>query len=225
MLSKLKGKINLCIILGSGQADIICGEPVGKNMLFKKQGKTGILIITKRRHLYEGFPVEKVIDPVKTAFSLGAKIQVLTNAAGAVSKRVNPGNIMLIKDHINLMLETPLKGPDFLSLHDCYDADLRKETRNLFDCEGVYAGVRGPSYETKAEVKMLEISGADAVGMSTVPEAIAAKRLGMKVLAFSLITNRAGEKSSHDEVLKAANKAHDKIAKLIEKVILRITNR
>jgi len=217
MSYKKKNRANIAVILGSGQAKLLSDK--------KFLSKTKTLLITKRRHLYEGYSMNEVVQPVRIARARDAKVLILTNAAGAVSNRVSPGDIMMIKDHLNLLFETPLHGADFLSLHDCYDKHLRTIAKKFSGRikEGVYAAVRGPAYETPAEVKMLRVLGADAVGMSTVPEAIAARKLGMKVVAFSLITNKAGARSSHDQVLVSAKRTGNRLARLLEEVIWQIS--
>jgi len=163
------------------------------------------LVLRGRVHLYEGRPVEEVVRAVRIAARLGVRTLVLTNAAGAVHPRLRPGVFMRIADHLNLLGTDPLRGGTaFTDLSEVYDAGLRARLKGL--PEGVYAAVPGPSYETPAEVRMLRRLGADAVGMSTVPEAIAARAEGLKVLGISLITNLGAGLSrkplSHSEVLE-----------------------
>lgn len=216
-------EIDVSLILGSGQADFLEGKVVGKDMLLATVAGAKVLVFTKRRHFYQGYSMKQIAEPIEIAKKYGAKIQILTNASGSVSKKLVPGDTMLIKDHINLMFDCPLSGPEFISMHDCYDPKLR---RIAMSCgkfiEGVYAALKGPAYETAAEVRMLKTLGADCVGMSTVPEVISARKLGMRVLAFSLITNRAGMHTSHEDVLKSANKTGEKFKKILKEIICKI---
>jgi purine-nucleoside phosphorylase len=174
---------------------------------------------------------------VYVARRLGADTLIATNAAGAVNAAFEVGDIMLIRDHLNLMGQNPLSGPDldepgsrFLDMAGAYDADLLQSARSaarklgILPREGVYAALSGPAYETPAEVRMLQVLGADAVGMSTVPEVIAARHCGMKVLGISVITNKAARKAdsaqaTHDAVLSAAARATAHVRALVEGVV------
>ncbi len=197
-----------------------------------------VLLQAGRFHFYEGHDPEVIVAPVRMAAGLGAKTVLLTNAAGSVSPNLAPGSILLINDHINLMARSPLAGPvlegeeRFPDMSAPYDPSLqtlaRESARDLGISlpEGVYAAVLGPSYETPAEIRFLRGAGADAVGMSTVPEAIAARALGLKVLAFSLITNQAAGLSedplNHDEVLEMGQATGGQLEKLVRSVLGRI---
>lgn len=186
----------------------------------------GVAILAGRVHLYEGFSAEEVVRPVRALALLGARTLVLTNAAGGLKETFRPGDLMLIKDHLNLTGANPLfGGPAFVDLSRAYDAGLlagasRAAWRmGLRPRKGVYAAVPGPSYETPAEVRMLRRLGADAVGMSTVPEAIAGVEAGMKVLGVSLITNRCGGTTTHEGVLDVTRRAGPKLAALLRAIL------
>lgn len=181
-----------------------------------------------RFHLYQGLTAREVVHPVRLAAALGAQELLLTNAAGSIDPDLEPGQLMLIADHINLTGQTPLDGVDpihhgspFVSMSNAYSARLRTEAHwaahhtEIDIVEGVYVGLHGPQYETPAEVAYLNGIGGHAVGMSTVLETIAARALSLKVLGLSLITNRAGAKSSHQEVLAAAAAAREALAALL----------
>ncbi|MGH7531394.1 MAG: purine-nucleoside phosphorylase [Gemmatimonadales bacterium] len=176
-----------------------------------------VIVQAGRFHLYEGHPADVVALPARVFGELGVETLIVTNAAGGIRRTFRAGTLMLIADHINLMWRNPLTGPvqpgeqRFPLLHEPYDAGLRALARAAGQEagvpleEGVYAALLGPSYETPAEVRMLERLGADAVGMSTVPEVLIARARGMTCLGFSSITNPAAglvaEALSHDEVL------------------------
>ena len=152
-----------------------------------------------RLHLYEGVPVADVTAVVRAAADVGVTTFVVTNAAGGLRESMNPGDIVVLSDHINFTAQNPLIGrgaqPQFVDLSDAYDVELRRlaieagEQLGWAPHEGVYAGLTGPSYETPAEINMLRTIGADVVGMSTVMEVIAARALGLRVAGFSLVTN------------------------------------
>lgn len=181
-----------------------------------------VLCMQGRFHYYEGHDMAAIALPVRVIKALGCRALILTNAAGGVNYDFSVGDFMLITDHINFMGANPLRGanddesgPRFCDMSRVYDADLQKLARtvaaekNLTLQEGVYLGYMGPSYETPAEIRAFRTLGADAVGMSTVPEAIAASHCGLPVLALSLITNMAagmtGKRLSGDEVIEIAN--------------------
>jgi purine-nucleoside phosphorylase len=185
-----------------------------------------------RLHMYEGLEESLVVEPVLLMGRLGASTVVLTNAAGGVNPGYGAGTLMLIADHLNLTGRTPLLGPNddqdgprFLDLTEAWDPDLRAIIRRTAEAtgialeEGVYAGLLGPSYETPAEVRMLRTLGADAVGMSTVMEAIAARWAGLRVCGVSLITNPGAGLSptplTSDEVLEVADRTGPRLAGLI----------
>jgi xanthosine phosphorylase len=182
---------------------------------------TPVVALQGRAHLYEGIPVADLAVPARTVRALGAEAIVLTNAAGSLNPAVTPGQIMAITDHINLMGANPLTGPNddalgprFVGLGDAYDPALRARLHAAADAEGValadgvYLAVAGPSFETPAEIRAFKILGADAVGMSTVPEVIVARHCGLRVAAVSAITNLAeglgDEVLSHEHTLANA---------------------
>jgi purine-nucleoside phosphorylase len=200
-----------------------------------------VLLQRGRFHLYEGHAPAVAALPVRTFHELGARTLIVTNAAGGLRRSFRPGSLMLIADHINWMSRTPLLGPvelgdeRFPDMSDPYDAGLRALAREVARAaklpleEGIYAGLLGPSYETPAEIRMLERLGADAVGMSTVPEVIAARARGMRALGFSMITNLAaglsGEKLSHDDVLAVGARVSPQLGAIIEGVLARLAER
>ena len=185
-----------------------------------------------RLHLYEGVPVGDVTAVVRAAAEAGVDTFVVTNAAGGLRESMNPGDIVVLSDHINLTAQNPLIGaggePHFVDLSDAYDVALRRlaidagERLGWAPHEGVYAGLTGPSYETPAEINMLRTIGADVVGMSTVMEVIAARALGLRVAGFSLVTNvhrPGGTPTDHAEVLDAAQTGGPRLAALVREVL------
>jgi purine-nucleoside phosphorylase len=192
----------------------------------KEGGKTlRALVFLGRTHLYEGKGMEPVVHGVRTAVKAGCRVVLLTNACGGINTKFKVGQPVLIRDHISLTAATPLVGATFVDLTDLYSKRLRAIVRSADPSleEGVYVHWRGPTYETPAEILMMRGMGADLVGMSTVPEAIAAHALGAEVLAISLVTNAAagvtGEKLSHEEVIAAGKAAADQMGTLIKSVI------
>jgi len=187
-----------------------------KNLCFGRLGNARLACFSGRVHAYEGHSVERVVLPVRLLAALGCRAVLLTNAAGGIRDDLRPGDLMLISDHLNLTGRNPLVGPNdeqgprFPDMSEVYDAGLRTlardaaEALNLDLKEGVYAGVLGPSYETPAEIRMLRAIGADAVGMSTVLEAIALRHLGVRVAGVSAVTNKAAglsaQRLDHSEV-------------------------
>lgn len=189
-----------------------------------------------RVHFYEGHPIPDVVFPMRTFGRMGISAAILTNAAGGVNLGYKPGSLVAIRDHINLQGVNPLGGENdarfgqrFLDLSQVYDPALRALTlaagRRLgipMD-EGVYAALAGPSYETPAEIRYLRIIGADLVGMSTVPEAIVARHMGLRVLAISCVTNMAAgildQPLSHAEVLQTGERVKDQFLALLQSVI------
>lgn len=185
-----------------------------------------LLLAVGRVHYYEGHTARQVAAHVRLMASLGPRLIVLTNAAGSINPAFPPGDWMMLSDHLNLTAVSPLSGgPNFVDMTDVYDAHLRGIFRNLAVeagvtlREGVYASVPGPQYETPAEVRMLRTLGADAVGMSTVLEAVQARALGLKLAAFSRLTNWAAGVTnrplSHDEVLAAGRGAAAELGRLL----------
>jgi purine-nucleoside phosphorylase len=183
-----------------------------------KIGGSRIIFAQGRVHLYEGHTARQVTAAVRILAAAGIKRLILTNAAGVANENFAPGSWMMITDHLNLTGTTPLLGSaQFLDLTEVYSKKWRAKfseaanAKNITLYEGVYAGLLGPQYETPAEVRMLRTLGADAIGMSTVLEAIQARALGMEVAGFSCLTNWAagisGEALSHEEVLETGKKA------------------
>ena len=198
-----------------------------------------VVFLQGRFHLYEGYPMEEVVFPTRTICALGIQTLLLTNAAGGINTRFRSADLMIIEDHINLMGDNPLKGPNlaqlgprFPDLSEAYNKAcveiLKKSAEELNQPihSGVYAGLLGPTYETPAEVRMLRTLGADAVGMSTVPETIAANHLGVRVAGLSCITNLAAglsaHKLTHQEVIDNSRLGATKMAKLLDLAIPRL---
>ena len=204
---------------------LVVGKLAGQNVLFM-QG---------RAHYYEGYPMAQIGLPVRVMQRLGVKTLVITNAAGAINPEYNPGDVMMLVDHISLIAMTglnPLRGPNidefgvrFPDMSQVYDRELAETVREIAKenqinlHEGVYVCLSGPSFETPADLRFLKVAGADAVGMSTVPEAIVAKHGGIRVVGFSGISNKANLDGStittHEEVLEAGEKIVPKLKSLI----------
>jgi purine-nucleoside phosphorylase len=215
----------------------------GRVVLGQMEGKT-VLVLQGRVHFYEGYPLEQVTLPVRVMHRLGVQTLILTNAAGGMNETYTPGDLMLIRDHLNLpgmAGNNPLRGlnddaigPRFPDMTYAYDAELRQIAHETaaslgFNLrEGVYAFVAGPSYETPAELRFLRLSGADAVGMSTVPSVVVARHAGLRVLGISTITNLAlpdpppGQILSHEEVLQAGRIVIPRLTDLIRGVVQRL---
>lgn len=200
-------------------------------LYFGHLGKTPVLVLSGRAHFYEGHEMERVTFATRTLAAFGITDLLLTNAAGGLNRKFKAGDFMVLTDHINLMGTNPLRGPAiaglprFVDLTEAYDKKLREllfkagKTTKLNLQQGVYLAVSGPSYETPAEIRAFATLGADAVGMSTVPETIAARQLGLRVAAVSCITNLAAgiskENLSHGEVLETAERVKKSGAALI----------
>jgi purine-nucleoside phosphorylase len=205
-------------------------------LVFAEINGKKVVMMQGRNHFYEGHSLEEITFPVKVMKYLGVKTLILTNAAGAVNESFHPGDLMLIADHINLIGENPLRGANdddlgerFPDMSEVYKKSLietaDKCAKKLgFELQhGVYLANSGPSYETPAEIKMARTLGADAVGMSTVPEAIVGNYCGMDILGISCITNYASgtseAKLTHAEVIKTANRVKKRFKALIMSVI------
>ena len=202
------------------------------NLYFGHLGKTSVLILSGRAHFYEGHSMELVTFPIRVLAAFGIRDVLLTNAAGGIKRNFRTGDFMVLTDHINFMGANPLRGktvprlPRFVDLTEAYDARLRTlllragKTGGLKLQQGVYLAVSGPSYETPAEIRAFMKLGADAVGMSTVPEVIVARQCGLNVAAVSCITNLAAgigrEPLSHKEVLETAGRVKVSATKLIQ---------
>ncbi len=200
-----------------------------------------VLVLAGRVHRYEGHSMDQVVMPVRMLAALGIHTLIVSNAAGSVHTRLQPGDLMLIADHINFQGQNPLIGPNderlgprFPDMTVAYDADLRTLARKvaldqaLALQEGVYAAVLGPSYETPAEIRMLAAIGADAVGMSTVPEVIAARHMGVRVLGLSCITNLGAGLGTgtldHAHVGEVAGRATAKMVSLLGGIVRALPN-
>jgi purine-nucleoside phosphorylase len=192
-----------------------------------------VAVFSGRCHLYEGYTPAQVVRPVRAAARAGARLLVATNASGGVAEWVRPGELMVLSDHLDLGLGDPAAGeadgafgPRFQAMAGAYDevlsaAAVEEARRERFPCgRGVYAFVRGPAFETAAEVRMLRALGADAVGMSTVPEVKAARRLGLRVVALSVIANRAGVPGdSHDTVVERVQARSAAVVRVLDAVL------
>jgi purine-nucleoside phosphorylase len=214
-------------VIGHG-AELVAGRLAGKE----------VLVQSGRFHLYEGHDAAVTALPVRVFAALGVDTLILTNAAGGIRRTFSSGTVMLIADHINLTFRNPLFGPvlpgeeRFPDMSDPYDKALRALAREVSRArrialdEGVYIQLLGPSYETPAEIRMADRLGADAVGMSTAVEVIAARARGLRCLAFSVVTNLASgispTKLNHAEVMETANRVRHELAGLVEGVIERL---
>ena len=239
------GPVDVALVLGSGLSsalrdrfkytsmpyDTMLGVPVaalrghaGEALVGTWQGKR-VVAFAGRAHLYQGFSPMQVTVNVRLAATAGAKLVILTNAAGGINTNFKPGDLMLISDHINLTGRNPLIGwphdNPFLDMHDAYSERLRAIIKSIAKPEarlreGVYAGLQGPNFETPAEVEYLRRIGADAVGMSTVLEAIFARFINMGVVGISLISNMAGAKdTNHTDVTEIGHERGGALADLI----------
>ncbi len=199
-------------------------------------GASPVVIMQGRIHLYEGHPAHQVAFPIQVFARLGVRAAILTNAAGGINLDYGQGRLVLIKDHINLQGQNPLVGPEderfgprFIDMTEAYSRSYRQMTlaaskRLGIDVgEGVYAGLLGPSYETPAEIRYLRTIGADLVGMSTVPEVIVCRQMGIKVLAISCVTNMAAgildQPLNHEEVLATGRRVSGQLTALLREVI------
>jgi purine-nucleoside phosphorylase len=209
------------------------------NLVYGRSGALEVLAMQGRIHFYEGHEITKVVFPARTLITLGCKTLVVTNAAGGVDPTLKPGEIVILHDHISMMPAGPLRGvnderlgPRFPDMSEVYPKELRQIAAaagrdiGLSLREGIYAGLPGPSYETPAEVRMLRTLGADLVGMSTVPEAVAAVHMGARVLGLSCVTNLAAgilpQKLSHDEVTETAARVKSQFEQLLGKILERM---
>jgi purine-nucleoside phosphorylase len=207
------------------QGQLIVGELRARELSAPKP----VLLVKGRVHLYEGRPLNDIVFYVRLLHLLGVRRLILTNAAGGVNPQFNAGDLCLITELLNLMM-IPFAATESVAVHEpLFDEELQTLARNAALAEqirlreGAYAGVLGPSYETKAEIRMLQTLRADLVGMSTVYEALVAKSLGIQVLGISLVTNKAAGLSdeilSHDDVQSVAKRAQFEFSRLIEKIV------
>jgi len=200
-------------------------------LVFGGLGATPIVVMSGRAHLYEGHSIDKVVFGVRALGRLGVKAFIFTNAAGGINLAYSQGALVLVSDHINLQGVNPLTGPNdetlgprFPDMTDAYDAEFRRRAKKIMDLkEGVYAGLVGPSYETPAEIRYLRAIGADLVGMSTVPEVIAARHMGLRCMAISCVTNMAAgvldKKLDHAEVLEVGRQTRGTMVKLLRALV------
>ena len=211
---------------------------VGSLVVGKLEGAQ-VLAMQGRVHYYEGYSLEEVTFPIRTFKLLGINTLILTNAAGGIDVQLSQGALMVISDHLNLMGVNPLRGPNderlgprFPDMSEVYSRELQElateeaRTLGITTRRGIYAALAGPNYETPAEIHMLRATGADAVGMSTVPEAIVARHMGMKVLGLSCITNMAAGISdapiNHEEVIETGQRVRQTFTQLLRRVISKI---
>ena len=205
-------------------------------LIFGKLSGREVVVLSGRFHYYEGYSAAQVVFPIRVMKSLGVETLFLSNAAGGMNRSFKVGDLMIITDHISLFVANPLLGPNsidlgprFPDMSEPYDKGLIKKAREIASGlkislhEGVYAGVTGPTFETRAEYKMLHLAGGDAVGMSTVQEVIAARHAGMSVFAMSVITDLGIREEeniiTHEEVLQAAGEAEPKLTALFTRLI------
>jgi purine-nucleoside phosphorylase len=215
----------------------------GRLVLGRLANRT-LIIMQGRVHFYEGYPIQQVVFPVRVMQALGVETLIVTNAAGGLDPAFRPGEMMLITDHINVIgmsgnnplvgPNDPMLGPRFPSMSQAYDPGMRRIAEEVAQegglplRKGVYAGLAGPSYESPAEIRFLRLVGADAVGMSTVPEVTVARHAGMRVLGVSGITNLAltdpapGQETNHEEVLTVGQVLVPRLTALVCGVLARL---
>lgn len=206
-------------------------------LVFGTIGDKRVVAMQGRFHFYEGYSMKEVTFPVRVMKYLGITQLIVSNASGGVNPKYKVGSIVLIKDHINMAPEHPLRGknderfgPRFVNMSEPYSKNMIAKAKsialdlNIEVHDGIYLGLQGPTFETLAEYRMVKILGADCVGMSTVPEVIVARHMALETFGISVITDMGDEESittiSHDEVLDAANKAEPKVRRLIRELIL-----
>ncbi|WP_291097552.1 MULTISPECIES: purine-nucleoside phosphorylase [unclassified Flavobacterium] len=206
-------------------------------LVFGTIGDKKVVAMQGRFHFYEGYSMQEVTFPVRVMKFLGVEKLIVSNASGGVNPNYNVGDIVIIKDHVNMMPEHPLRGkndtrfgPRFVNMSQPYSKNMIVKARELAENlnievkDGVYLGLQGPTFETLSEYRMVKNVGADCVGMSTVPEVIVARHMEMETFGLSVITDMGDEENietvSHDEVLEAAKKAEPKVRSLIKELIL-----
>lgn len=258
---RINSEVDVVVVLGSGlgafaetleESAIVPYEEIPDFARSTVEGHSGRLVVGKlpdsaikiavmqgRFHYYEGYSLDEVTLPIRAFGAMGVKKLVLTNAAGGVNQSFKAGDLMLINDHINLMMKSPLRGQHdnrlgdrFPDMSEVYSKEYRRIAKesavelNLRLTEGVYMSLQGPNYETPAEIRMMRLLGADAVGMSTVPEAIVARQMGMKTLGISLITNAAAgiedAPINHAEVMEMGYRVSAQFCELLTKVLVRM---
>lgn len=257
--SRIKTKPRIGVILGSGLGHFVqhmqieLAVPFGEipnfipptveghsgNLIFGKIDNVDLVILQGRTHYYEGHSMETVVFPARVIALLGIEILIVTNSAGGYGDGMNAGDFMIIEDHINMMGDNPLMGPNikelgprFPDMTEAYDRELMATAERIFRSQktffhkGIYVAVTGPTYETPAEIKMFKGMGGKAVGMSTVPEVIAANHLGLRVAAISCITNLAAgisqNKLNHAEVTETAKRVEQKFCAFLKEFVLKI---
>ena len=257
--TKVKTKPRIGVILGSGLGHFVqhmqieasfpfnsiphfippTVEGHSGNLIFGQIGDVNLVVLQGRLHYYEGHTMETVVFPARVMALLGIEILIVTNSAGGYGDGMNPGDFMIIEDHINLMGNNPLMGPNikelgprFPDMTEAYDRELIATAERIFRSQqtffhkGIYVGVTGPTYETPSEIKMFKLLGGKAVGMSTVPEVIAANHLGLRVAAVSCITNLAAgvsqSKLTHLEVTETAKKVEQKFCSFLTEFVAKI---
>jgi purine-nucleoside phosphorylase len=212
----------------------------GRLILGRVEG-VPVIVMQGRFHYYEGYSFDEVVFPVRSLGVLGIKALVLTNAAGGINVEFDQGSLMVISDHLNLMGANPLLGPNddrfgprFPDMSEVYSREYQEiavaeaHAMGLELRRGIYAAMSGPSYETPAEIRMLRTLGADVVGMSTVPEAIVARHMGMNILGISCVTNMAAglldQPINHDEVIETGERVHETFKELLRRVIPKLVS-
>ncbi|EGW36409.1 purine-nucleoside phosphorylase [Desulfosporosinus sp. OT] len=205
-------------------------------LVFGKVKGRSVVVMQGRFHYYEGYTMQEVTFPIRVMQVLGVNGLIVTNAAGGINSAIRSGDLILIKDHLNLMGDNPLRGanlsdlgPRFPDMSEGYNLEWRQKAlliakeMGINPQEGVYVAVSGPSYETPAEIRYMRTIGADMVGMSTVPEVIVANHGGMRVLGISCVTNMAagimGQKLSHVEVMKTAERVEKQFVQFVKELV------
>ncbi|HMV51902.1 MAG TPA: purine-nucleoside phosphorylase [Blastocatellia bacterium] len=258
---RINTQVDVAVVLGSGlgvfaetleDKIIVPYEEIPDFARSTVEGHSGRLVVGKlpgaavnvavmqgRFHYYEGYSLDEVTLPIRAFNAMGVEKLVLTNAAGGVREGMRAGDLMLISDHINLMMVSPLRGrhdsrlgdrfPDMSEVYSREYRRIAKETAaemGLALTEGIYMSLQGPNYETPAEIRMMRVLGADAVGMSTVPEAIVARQMGMRTLGISLITNAAAGMEdgpiNHSEVMEMGHRVSKEFCGLLAKILVKL---
>lgn len=258
---RINTDVDVAVVLGSGlgafaetleNKTIVPYEEIPDFARSTVEGHSGRLVVGKlpgtsisvavmqgRFHYYEGYSLDEVTLPIRAFGAMGVKKLALTNAAGGVNHSFKAGDLMLISDHINLMMLSPLRGKHdnrlgdrFPDMSEVYSREYRRIAKEAAAelgvrlTEGIYMSLQGPNYETPAEIRMMRLLGADAVGMSTVPEAIVARQMGMKTLGISLITNAAAgiedAPINHAEVMEMGHRVSNQFCELLTKIIVRM---
>lgn len=259
--NKIKNNPTVGIILGSGLGNLVNDMEIEisipyseilnfpasnsnvqghkSNLLFGKIGDKQVVAMQGRFHYYEGYDMKQVTFPIRVMKYLGVETLIVSNASGGVNKSYEIGDVMFIKDHINMFPEHPLRGinderfgPRFVNMSEPYNIEILQKANQLaFDLNikvqnGIYYGLSGPTFETLSEYKMIRTLGADCVGMSTVPEVIVARHMDMKCFGVSVISDLGTEEFienvNHDEVLAAVNATEPHLRKLIKELILKL---